>query len=108
MGFGLAVVADNLEAANHLANGEEAETLGRHDATSNELDGTEVANLLDEVLGRLEDGAVLDRGPEVLVSGLEGSQGTVKEERPSLVPKFQADKESRRFKRSPSRVLNFQ
>lgn len=81
VGFGLAVIADNLEAANHLANGEEAETLGGHDTTSNELDGTEVANLLYKVLGRLEDGAVLDRGPEVLVSGLEGSQGTIKKKR---------------------------
>ena len=46
----LAVVADELEAADHLANGEEAEALGEDDTASGELGGVEVAGLLEEGL----------------------------------------------------------
>lgn len=70
----LAVVADELEATNHLADGEETQALGGNDAASGELGGAEVADLVEEVLRRLEDGAGLDGAPQVLVVGLEGGQ----------------------------------
>lgn len=57
---GLAVVADDLEAAKHLTDGEEADELGKNDAAGGELSGAEVAGLGKEVLGRVEGGAVLD------------------------------------------------
>lgn len=72
----LAVVADQLEAANHLADGEEAEALSEDDAAGGQLGVADIPGLLDEGLGRLQDAAVLDRPPQVLVVGLEGSRGT--------------------------------
>lgn len=75
---GLAVVADELEAADHLADGEEADALGEDDAAGGELGGAEVAGLGEEVLGRGEDGAVLDGLPEVLVVGLDVGDGAVR------------------------------
>lgn len=74
---GLAVVADNLHAADHLADGEETDALGEDDAASGQLGGAEVAGLVEEVLGGGEDGAVLDGAPEVLVVGLDGCDGAV-------------------------------
>lgn len=72
----LAVVADELEAADNLADGEEAEALGEDDTTGDELGSAEAADLLDDVLGR--DGAALESRPEVLVGGLESGHGTVR------------------------------
>lgn len=72
---GLAVVADELHATDHLADGEETNTLGEDDAAGCELRGAEVASLVKEVLGGAEDGAVLDGFPEVLVVGLDGGDG---------------------------------
>lgn len=40
---GLAVVADDLESANHLADSEEAQALGQDNAASNHLGGADVA-----------------------------------------------------------------
>lgn len=71
----LASVADELEAAKHLANGKEAQALGGDDASGNELGGAEVADRVEDGLGRLEEAAGADRGPEVLVGGLEGGHG---------------------------------
>lgn len=71
----LASVADELESAKHFANGKEAQALGGDDASGNELGGADVADRVEDVLGRLEDAAGADRGPEVLVGGLEGGHG---------------------------------
>lgn len=71
---GLAVVADDLEAADHLADGEEAQGLGEDDADRGELRGAEVADGVDGGLGR-GDGAVLDGAEDLLVVGLEGGDG---------------------------------
>lgn len=72
----LAVVADELEAADNLADGEEAEALGEDDTTGNKLGSAEAADLLDNVLGR--DGAALESRPEVLVGGLESGHGAAR------------------------------
>lgn len=72
---GLATVADELEAANHLADGEETEDLGEDDAASDELGSSDAADGLEESAGR--DGAVADGLEEVLVVGLEGGDGAV-------------------------------
>jgi hypothetical protein len=72
---GLAVVANELHAANHLADGEETDALGEDDTAGGELGGAEVAGLVEEVLGGAEDSAVLDGSPEVLVVGLDGGDG---------------------------------
>jgi hypothetical protein len=69
------VVADELHAADHFADGEETDTLGEDDAAGGELGGAEVAGLVEEVLGGAEDGAVLDGLPQVLVVGLNGGDG---------------------------------
>lgn len=80
---GLAAVANELESANHLAHGEEAEALSGDDTTNGELSGADIPGLLDEGLGGLEDGPVPNRVEQVLVVGLEGGDGT---EDASLVP----------------------
>lgn len=67
----LAVVADELEAADHLANGEEAETLGRNNAAGSQLRRADTQSALDEGLGGA-DAAGLDGLVEVLVEVLEG------------------------------------
>lgn len=72
----LSSVANELESANHLANGEKSKALSEDDAASNELAGCQAADLLEEVLRRLEDGAALDGLPQGLVEGLEGGNGT--------------------------------
>lgn len=71
---GLAVVADDLEAADHLTDGEEAQGLGEDDADGGELRGAEVADGVDGGLGR-GDGAGLDGAEDLLVVGLEGGDG---------------------------------
>lgn len=72
---GLAVVSDNLEAANHLTDGEETEALGGNDTGGGELGVAEVAGLLEDVLGCLEEGASLEGSPEGLVGVLESGHG---------------------------------
>lgn len=77
---GLAVVAHNLEPPDHLADGEEAEALGGHDARGDELGvaEAEAAALRGlEGLGRgLEEGAgAAGEVPSALVEGLEGGDG---------------------------------
>lgn len=71
-----AAVANNLEAADDLANGEEAETFGGHDTTSDELSIADVAGLLGKALRGREKGAVLEGLPQVLVHVLECGDGT--------------------------------
>ena len=68
----LTVVADELETANHLADGKESQTLGGNDTAGGELSSAEITDLVNEVLRRLENGAGLDGTPQVLVVGLEG------------------------------------
>lgn len=72
----LSAVANQLESANHLANGEETQALSEDDTTSNQLARSQAASLLEKVLGRLEDGAALDGLPQGLVEVLEGGNGT--------------------------------
>lgn len=76
VGGRLSSVANELESANHLTNGEESKALGENNTAGNELAGSQAAGLLEEVLRRLEDGAVLDGLPQVLVEGLEGCNRT--------------------------------
>lgn len=76
VGGSLSSVANKLESANHLTNGEESKALGEDDTAGNELAGSQAADLLEEVLRRLEDGAALDGLPQRLVEGLEGCNGT--------------------------------
>jgi hypothetical protein len=71
----LAVVPNDLEAAKHLADGEEAEDLRSDDAGGGQLRGAQVAGVLDERL-RGGDGAGLDAAEDGLVVGLEGGDGT--------------------------------
>lgn len=75
------MVAHDLELPNHLADGEEAEALGKDDARGREL---RVADPVDEAalrglegLGRrLEERAGLSDGlPGAFVEGLEGGHG---------------------------------
>lgn len=73
----LAVVADELEAAEHLTNGEEAEALSDDNTASNKLGSTNVADLLEELLGRGEEGAGAERRPQRLVVSLESGDRTV-------------------------------
>jgi hypothetical protein len=77
VGRGLATVANKLESANHLTNGEEAEDLSRNNTASGELGRADIPHLLDSVLRRLDNGAVLDGLDDVLVGVLEGGQVTV-------------------------------
>lgn len=44
-GGGFAVIADELEAANHLANGEETQALGGNNAGGDKLRAAHVPNL---------------------------------------------------------------
>lgn len=72
------MVANQLESADHLANGEEAEALGSDDSASDELGSAEISGLAEEVLGGLDDGSVLDGLQQVLVGGLEGGDGAIR------------------------------
>lgn len=69
------MVADQLEPANHLANGEETKALGEDDTAGGELGGTDVADALEDGSGGLEEAAGLDGPPDVLVVALEGGNG---------------------------------
>lgn len=76
----LAVVPDDLEPTNHLADGEEAETLGQHDGAGRHLRLAEPTDLLEHGSGALgggleEGGGLLDGFPGALEVGLEGDQG---------------------------------
>ena len=73
---GLSAVAHQLESANHLTNGEEAQALSKDNTAGNQLTGSQAADLLDEVLGRPEDGAASDGLPQGLVVALEGGERT--------------------------------
>lgn len=70
----LAVVADKLETAEHLTDGEEAEALSKDDTASGELGSANVANLLEELLGRGDQGTGAETVPEGLVERLEGGE----------------------------------
>lgn len=70
-----AVVADQLEAANDLTNGEEAEQLGGQDTASGQLGGGHAASGLDDGGRGLDElGGVLELLEGALESGLEGSK----------------------------------
>lgn len=75
VGAGLAVVSDNLEAANHLTDGEESEAFSGYNTTGDELCVADVAGQLEQVLGSLEQCAILERVPQVLIDVLEGGKG---------------------------------
>lgn len=74
----LASVADELETSDDLTNGEETEQLGEDNTAGNELGRTDVADVVDDGLGRLEDAASAEGGPDVLVEALEGGEGAAK------------------------------
>lgn len=76
VGAGLAAVADELEAADDLANGEEADELSGDDTAGGELGVGDVADVVEDGLGGLEEAAGAEGGPGVLVEGLEGGDGT--------------------------------
>jgi hypothetical protein len=80
----LAAVPDELEAANHFADGEEAEALGEQDAAGGRLGSCDVAQLLG--VGGLDDaveepGRVLELLDQVLVVGLEGLEGAIERQK---------------------------
>ena len=64
---GLATVTDQFESSNHLANGEEAKAFRENNPPSSELHSADVASGLESVCRGLDDGAVLDGFPQVLV-----------------------------------------
>lgn len=80
VGARLAVVSNNLEAANHFSDGEETEALGSDDTAGHKLRVADVAGLLQNVLRSLEQGAVLERLPQVLIDVLKGGDGTASTE----------------------------
>jgi hypothetical protein len=75
MGSSLAAVADELEAADDLADGEETKELGQNDTAGDELGCGDVADVVDDGLGGLEEAAGSDRVPNVQVEGLETGDG---------------------------------
>lgn len=83
-GASLAVVADELESANHLADGEETEAFGRHDTTGDDLCPRDVPEAGEGGPGRggrlldaLEEGAgVLDLLEQVVPVALDGGHGS--------------------------------
>lgn len=76
-GVGVAVVADELEAADHLADGEEAEALSEEDTSSGDLCPGDVTDVLEGSTGLGEERAGLDGLHEVLEVGLEGRDGAI-------------------------------
>lgn len=73
---GATVVADKLEAADNLANGEEAEDLSSEHATGGQLGRGQVACRLGKRSRLLDQlGRVLELDPGVLESSLEGREG---------------------------------
>ena len=107
MNASLAMVTNKLHPSNHLANGEEPEDLGDHDASGHELGAVDVAGLLQEagslvggLLGGLggralglaeEGGGVLHLFPQGLEVGLEGRDGTGGGRIVSKLPRFDVD-----------------
>jgi len=85
LGTVLAVVTNDLEAADHLTNGEETKTLGSHNTASNQLGRVDVAELLQHgrgllrsLRGGLRESAGVSNGVQhVLVVALEGLHGTM-------------------------------
>ena len=77
VGTGLAAVTDELEAADDLADGEEAEELGENDTAGDNLGCGDIADVVDDGLRGLEEAAGSDRVPHVQVEGLESGNGTV-------------------------------
>lgn len=77
-GVGLAVIADELEAADHLANGEEAQALSEEDTSSGDLCPGDVADVLEGSASLGEERAGLDGLHEVLEVGLEGRDGAIR------------------------------
>lgn len=77
VGGGLAAVADELEAADDLADGEEADKLREDDAAGGELGGADAADAVEDGLRGLEEAAGAEGVPRVLVEGLEGGDGAV-------------------------------
>lgn len=78
---GLAPVADNVHATDHLADGEEADDLSGGDTGEGELLGAGVADASQPVLGRgevdaLKGGRVLGGVDQGLEVGLESGHGT--------------------------------
>jgi len=79
----ITVVTDQLESTDHLANGEEAEALGKKDAASDGLPLVDVPHPLEDragrggrLLGALKQGAgVLNLLHNVAEVGLEGGNG---------------------------------
>ena len=71
----LAVVSDQLETTNHLANGEETKTLGQYNATSGKAGCAEGSRRLDAGSNTLEERAASDGSPQVLVESLEDVRG---------------------------------
>ena len=65
-----AMVADKLEAADHLADGEETKALSGDDAASGQLDRADTSGALEKGLGGA-DATGLDSLVEVLVEVLE-------------------------------------
>lgn len=79
---GLAVVADDLEAADHLADGEEAEALGSDDGTGGQSSGVDARGNVGGLDGSRggrggaeEAAGVLDGVQGSLEVGLEGGDG---------------------------------
>jgi hypothetical protein len=77
------VVTDKLEAAEHLANGEEADALSGKDAGGGQLGPADAADLfhggggIDGAEGLREGSGLLNGFPQVLVVGLEGADRPV-------------------------------
>lgn len=76
VGAGFAVVANELEATDHFANSEESNTLSQNNTASGKLGGVQVPCLVEKVLRGVENAAVLDRPPQVLVVALHRGDGT--------------------------------
>jgi hypothetical protein len=83
VGVSLAVVADDLETANHLAHGKKSQQLSSENATSYELGCGDIARLLQQrgrvrrcLLHGLQQGTrVLQLLPDALEIRLEGRHG---------------------------------
>lgn len=69
------MVSNQLEAANHLTNREEAEGLSEDDTASGKLGHADISYGVDNALRGSEDAAAGNGLPEALVEGLKGSGG---------------------------------
>lgn len=74
---GLAVVSNQLPAADHLADGEESEHLGEQHAAPDDLGPREVSDLLDGRGGRWGVGGAAGGGPQQGLGVLDGVQRAV-------------------------------